>query len=54
MYSNLENLKLATDKTPDNQRQWLELAKAYDFLGMKTVAGQARLVAQFIGALKTK
>jgi hypothetical protein len=50
----LENLKLTTDKNPDNQRQWLELAKAYDSVGMKTAAGQARLAAQFTSTLKIK
>ena len=54
LYSNLENLKLATDKNPDNQRQWLELAKAYDSVGMKAAAGQARLAAQFTSTLKIK
>ena len=54
LYSNLENLKLAADRNPDNQRKWLELAKAYDFVGMKAVADQARLAAQFTSTLKNK
>ena len=54
LYSNLENLKLAADRNPDNQRKWLELAKAYDSVGMKAVADQARLAAQFTSTLKNK
>ena len=54
LYSNLENLKLAADRNPDNQRKWLELAKAYDSVGMKAAAGQARLAAQFTSTLKNK
>ena len=54
LYSNLENLKLAADRNPDNQRKWLELAKAYDSVGMKAVADQARLAAQFTSTLKDK
>ena len=54
LYSNLENLKLAVDRNPDNQRKWLELAKAYDSVGMKAVADQARLAAQFTSTLKNK
>jgi len=50
----LENLKLAADRNPDNQRKWLELAKAYDSVGMKAVADQARLAAQFTSTLKNK
>jgi len=53
LYSNLENLKLAADRNPDNQRKWLELAKAYDSVGMKA-ADQARLAAQFTSTLKNK
>ena len=54
LYSNMENLKLAADRNPDNQRKWLELAKAYDSVGMKAAAGQARLAAQFTSTLKNK
>ena len=54
LYSNLENLKLAADRNPDNQRKWLELAKAYDSVSMKAVADQARLAAQFTSTLKNK
>ena len=54
LYSNLENLKLAADRNPDNQRKWLEPAKAYDSVGMKAVADQARLAAQFTSTLKIK
>ncbi len=54
LYSNLENLKLAADRNPDNQRKWLELAKAYDSVGMKAVADQARLATQFTSTLKNK
>ena len=54
LYSSLENLKLAADRNPDNQRKWLELAKAYDSVGMKVEAGQARFAAQFTNTLKNK
>ena len=54
LYSSLENLKLAVDRNLDNQIKWLELAKAYESVGMKTEAGQARLAAQFTGTLKNK
>jgi len=50
----LENLKLAADRSPDNQRKWLELAKAYDSVGMKVEADQARFAAQFTNTLKNK
>ena len=54
LYSSLENLKLAADRNPDNQIKWLDLAIAYESVGMKTEADQARLAAQFTGALKNK
>ena len=54
LYSSLENLKLAADRNPDNQRKWLELAKASDSVGMKVEAGQARFAAQFTNTLKNK
>ena len=54
LYSSLENIKLAVDKNPNNQREWLALAKAYESTGMKTEADQARLAAQFISTFKNK
>jgi len=50
----LENLKLAADRNPDNQRKWMELAKVYNSVGMKVEAGQARFAAQFTSTLKNK